>query len=105
MPFRRLALPAAAAIAFSSLLAGCTATTTPDDEATRVSPPDQAVTTAASADPAARALEVSRALFESSPLAVIAAADDVRAITQAADQAVHSGAPRCSRARPRLLTS
>ena len=93
---RRSSLPLlAATVAAGAMLAsGCTATA-PDDEAqgvvTRV--PEAAVTVVTDPAPEARALATSTALFESSPLVVLASADDAEAVAEAGEKAEEWGVP------------
>ncbi|MPQ97386.1 hypothetical protein GB931_05490 [Modestobacter sp. I12A-02628] len=96
----RTALPTA--LAGLLLVAGCTsggsdgAPGTAQEDAEGVvttSAPDAASSLVADTDPAASAVSTSRALFDSSPVAVVAAADDPAAQLMASSAAVGLGVP------------
>ncbi|KQS66152.1 hypothetical protein [Modestobacter sp. Leaf380] len=88
-----------AAIAGVLLLAGCTGSAGGggEDDATAVSPvtatPSATSTLVADTDPAASAVSTSRALFTSSPVAVVAGVDDEAAQLAGASAAVGLGVP------------
>lgn len=78
--------------ALAVLLAGCTVSPPPPPLTPRAGDPASAVTVL-DGDPAALAADTSTTLFASSPLAVLAAADDPDAQTRAAERATGLGVP------------
>jgi hypothetical protein len=98
MPSARAVLPAAVALV---LLAGCTGSDDPAGGADRDSDPAQVVTGAPDAprslipdaDPVAAAVSTSRALFRSSPVAVVAGRDDPAGQLLGAESAIGLGVP------------
>lgn len=103
----------AAAVAATTLLVACTGggdpeptptstpstsptpttTPTPTPEAAGTRLPAEPTTVVASADAAGRAVEMSRAVYDDAPVAVVAPADDTAAQLRAASLAVALGAP------------
>jgi hypothetical protein len=76
-------------------LVGCTTTDAAEEVVAEVvtTPPSEGATVVADADPAARALETSRLLFESAPTVLVAPADDETATFLSAQVAVALGVP------------
>jgi hypothetical protein len=92
---RHRLLPAAALAAAALLTVTACTTSAPEPETVEltVATPEAAVTTAASGTAAERAVETSRALWGSSPVVVLTAADDPDAVAEAAGQGERIGAP------------
>ncbi|MBF4579978.1 hypothetical protein [Frigoribacterium sp. VKM Ac-2530] len=95
MTSRHRLLPAAALAAAALLTVTACTTSAPEPETAEltVATPQAAVTAAASGTAAERAVETSRALWGSSPVVVLARADDPDAVAEAAEQGERIGVP------------